>query len=357
MTRRTFAAVITTPLLLTLAVAPSPAQTPAAQRPAASVPAASPLASLPPYMQLLLSWGQRPEWDREGRLVFMEKGLGDAYRLDLRTKELTPLTTHYTHAGYDRVLVLANGDFLLTGPPEFDVKDPWKDRHLRFEMFVLDKSLTKPAVPLGERLDEGPAVSRTRLHIAWTPPGQRDVYEADIVYVNGKPTLSAKRLVLSYAGRSMSERLEPQDFRPPDERELIFSDYSGTVEEPFYFSDVCGVDLATGRVTNYTNTPQQYDEVEGMFPDGRHTLVESDRHGVNKQWKIDIYRLSLDGMNRAERMTFFDAPGGYHGSNPVVSPDGRHVAVQLGIHGTGAGQGRGLVLVDVAAWEKTLGRR
>jgi hypothetical protein len=32
------------------------------------------------------------------------------------------------------------------------------------------------------------------------------------------------------------------------------------------------------------------------------------------------------------------------------------VAVQLGIHGMGAGQGRGLVLVDVAAWEKTLGR-
>ena len=317
---------------------------------------ASPLVALPPYMKLLLPWGQRPEWDREGRLVFMEKAFGDAYRLDLHTRELTPLTTHYTHAGYDRVLVLANGDFLLTGPPEFDVKDPWKDRHQRFEMFVLDKSLTKPAVPLGERLDEGPAVSRTRLHIAWTPPGQRDIYEADIVYRDGRPALSGKRLVLSYANRPMSERLEPQDFRPPDERELIFSAYSGTLEEPFYYSDVCGVNLASGRVTNYTNTPEQYDEVEGIFPDGRYTLVESDRHGVNKQWKIDIYRLPLDGLNHAERMTHFDGPGGYHGSNPVVSPDGRSVAVQLGIHGTGAGQGRGLVLIDVAEWERTVGK-
>jgi hypothetical protein len=57
-------------------------------------------------------------------------------------------------------------------------------------------------------------------------------------------------------------------------------------------------------------------------------------------------------------MTHFDATEAayYHGSNPVVSPDGRWAAVQLGIHGMGAGQGRGIVLVDLAAWEKTLGR-
>jgi hypothetical protein len=155
----------------------------------------------------------------------------------------------------------------------------------------------------------------------------------------------------------MTERLETQDFRPPAEKELLFSCYSGTVEEPFYFSDVCGIDLASGQIRNHTRTPEQYDEPENVFPDGRHILVESDRHGVNRKWKIDIYRLALAGSNRADRMTFFDASGGpYHGSNPVVSPDGRRVAVQLGIHGMGAGQGRGLVLVDIVAWEKTLGR-
>jgi hypothetical protein len=312
----------------------------------------SPLDTLPPYLTLLLPWGQRPEFDREGRVVFMEKAFGDAYRIDVRTREITPLTTHYTHVGYDRVLVLSNGDYLLTGPRDLDPRNPWRDRHQRFEMFVLDRSLTKPAVPLGEYIDEGPAVSRARLHIAWTPPGQRDIYEADITYRDGTPSLATKRLALSYAGRPMSERLEPQDFRGPDERELTFSCYSGTLEEPFYFSDVCGLDLQSGKVTNYTNTPQQYDEVEGIFPDGRSTLVESDRHGVNKQWKIDIYRVPLDGSNRGERMTNFDdTPGGYHGSNPVVSPDGRWVVVQLGIHNGIAGQGRGLVLIDVAAWE------
>ena len=318
----------------------------------------SPLAGLPPWMRLLLPWGQRPEWDRGGRhLLFMEKAFGDAYRLDVGTGAVTPLTTHFFHDGFDRVLALPNGDYLLTGTRDFEARDPWKTRH-RLEMFVLDKGLAKPAVPLGEWCDEGPAVSRTRMHVAWTAPGQRDMYEADLVYTaDGTPSLSGKRLVLSYADRSMTERLETQDFRPPEEKELLFSCYSGTEEEPFYFSDVCGIDLASGRIRNYTGTPEQYDEPENVFPDGRHTLVESDRHGVNRKWKIDIYRLALDGSNRADRMTFFDASGGpYHGSNPVVSPDGRFAAVQLGIHGMGAGQGRGLVLVDLVAWEKTLGR-
>ncbi|MFN8091588.1 MAG: hypothetical protein U0599_05080 [Vicinamibacteria bacterium] len=321
-------------------------------------PGLDPLAGLPPYMRVVLAWGQRPEWDRDSRhLVFMEKAFGDAYRLDLATGTVTPLTTHFFHDGFDRVLPLANGDYLLTGTRDFEAKDPWKTRH-RLEMFVLDKSLAKPAVPLGEWCDEGPAVSRTRLHLAWTAPGQRDMYEADLVYAaDGAPSLSGRRLVLSYADRPQTERLETQDFRPPDEKELLFSCYSGTVEEPFYFSDVCGLDLATGRVRNYTSTPEQYDEVEGVFPDGQHTMVESDRHGVNRKWKIDVYRLALDGTNHADRITFFDAIGGpYHGSNPVVSPDGRFAAVQLGIHGMGAGQGRGLVVVDLAAWEKTLAR-
>jgi hypothetical protein len=57
---------------------------------------------------------------------------------------------------------LSNGDFLVTGPREVDATNPWKDRHQRFEMWVLDRSLTKPPVALGEFIDEGPAVSRSR---------------------------------------------------------------------------------------------------------------------------------------------------------------------------------------------------
>jgi hypothetical protein len=308
-------------------------------------------------MRVLVDWGVRPEWSRDGSsILFMERGLGDAYAVDVKTGAVRPLTAHFYNQGFDRVLALANGDYLLTGPRAVDAKDPWSGRHTSFEMFVLDKGLAKPPVPLGARLDEGPAVSRTRMHVAWTLPGQREMREADIVYEDGKPRLANERLVLSYADRPQTERLETQDFRPPDDTELLFACYSGTVEEPFFFSDVCGIDLAGGRITNYTKTPEQYDEPEQVLPDGRHMFVESDRHGVNKRWKIDIYRLALDGSNRAERITHFDATDAayYHGSNPVVSPDGRLAAVQLGIHGMGAGQGRGIVLVDLAEWEKSL---
>ena len=45
-----------------------------------------------------------------------------------------------------------------------------------------------------------------------------------------------------------------------------------------------------------------------------------------------------------------------HGSNPGVSPDGRWAAIQLGNHGMGAGQGRGIVLVDLAARETECSR-
>ena len=192
-------------------------------------------------MSVLVDWGVRPDWSRDGRkLLFMERGLGDAYSVDAKTRELKPLTAHFYNPGFDRVLALANGDYLLTGPREVDPKDPWSGRHARFEMFVLDRSLTKPPVPLGAFLDEGPAVSRTRMHVAWTLPGQREMREADIVYENGVPKLANERLVLSYADRPQSERLETQDFGPPDEQELLFSCYSGTEEEPFLFSDVCG---------------------------------------------------------------------------------------------------------------------
>ncbi len=42
-------------------------------------------------------------------------------------------------------------------------------------------------------------------------------------------------------------------------------------------TDVCGIDLTTKKVTNYSNSPGQYDEPEGIFPDGQCTLVECDK--------------------------------------------------------------------------------
>ena len=60
--------------LLAFALAPAGSETPA------------PLTKLPPYMCVLVDWGVRPEWSRDGSsILFMERGLGDAYAVDVKT--------------------------------------------------------------------------------------------------------------------------------------------------------------------------------------------------------------------------------------------------------------------------------
>src|SRR5206468_5318628 len=115
------------------------------------------------------------------------------------------LSAHYKHHGYTRALYLANRDILLSGPEQFDPKNPGPSRVQCF-LSVLDKGLTRPPTPLGTKCSEGPAVSRKRLHIAWThvaeqypdemPRGSSRIYEADVVYEGGTPKLANRRLVL-----------------------------------------------------------------------------------------------------------------------------------------------------------------
>src|SRR5258708_32143288 len=116
--------------------------------------------------------------------------------------------------------------------------------------------------------------------------------------------------------------METQNFRPPDERELTFSAYGhqGT--------DVCGVDLATKKVTNYSDSPGEYDEPEGIYPDGKFTLVECDRQNRQGSGHVDLWKLKFDGSRQYERLTYFSAYAGYKASNPAVSDHGRFVALQ-----------------------------
>ena len=141
--------------------------------------------------------------------------------------------------------------------------------------------------------------------------------------------------------------LETQNFRPPDEKELIFSAYGHGKTE------VMGLDIATGKVVNYSKAPNQYDEPEGICPDGRHTLVECDAHHPKGSQHIDIYKLALDGSGRYERITRFGDYPGYKASNPVVSDDGRSIAFQFAKIGEKAGVGRGLLILDLEGFEKS----
>jgi hypothetical protein len=319
----------------------------------------SPVDNLPPHITRLTHFGERADWSGGGkRIMFVEKTFGDVYEIELATKIIRPLTHHYFHEGYTRALYLSNGDILLSGAREFSATDPWPSRNDKAELWVLKKDLSSPPVPLGERCSEGPAVSRRRLRIAWTidhgdypdrlPEGTSQIWMADITYEEGTPKLTGKKKILDNRDLRFQAGLETQNFRPPDEREVIFSAYG------YQGTEVMGLNLDTGEVINYSTAREQYDEPEGIFPDGQYTLVECDRHNPKGSQYIDVYKLALDGSGKSERLTFFNDYPDYKASNPVVSDDGRFMAFQFAKVGDPAGVGRGILIYD---FSKMGGRR
>jgi len=306
----------------------------------------SPLDELPPYIKRVTHFGQRADWSHDGkRLLFIEKTFGDVYEVELATGIIRPMTHRYFHEGYTRVLYLSNGDILLSGSRTFDANDPWPSRSEKnAELWVLKKDLSGPPVPLGEKCSEGPAVSRRNMRIAWTQGGA--FYMADIAYEAGVPKLTNRKKILDKKDLPFDCGLETQNFRPPEENELIFSAYG------YQGTDVMGLNLKTGKVTNYSQAPEQYDEPEGIFPDGRHTLVECDKHNRKGSQYVDLYKLALDGSGDIERITRFGDYPGYKASNPVVSDDGKFIAFQFARIGDPAGVGRGLLVLDLVGRER-----
>ncbi|MFB0552920.1 MAG: TolB family protein [Phycisphaerae bacterium] len=307
----------------------------------------SPLDELPTHIKRVTHFGQRADFSHDGkRILFIEKTFGDVYEVELKTKIIRPMTHRYYHEGYTRALYLANGDILLSGARQFDATNPMPSRSEKnAELRVLKQDLSAAPIPLSEKCSEGPAVSRRHMRIAWTQGGA--FYMANIVYKNGKPELENKKKILDKRDLDFETGLETQNLRPLDEKELIFSAYG------YQGTEVMGLDIETGKVVNYSKAPNQYDEPEGIFPDGRHTLVECDKHNRKGTQYIDIYKLALDGSGRTERMTFFSDYPGYKASNPVVSDDGRYIAFQVARRGDMAGVGRGILIFDLNMYERT----
>ncbi len=317
---------------------------------------------LPPYIQQVSGFGERPEWSHDGqRILFVEKPMGEVYELDLASGLIRPKTRHFHHYGFTRANYLANGDILLAGPNEpYDAADSnaRKTARDRCWLSVLCKSGNEPPVPLGTLAAEGPAVSRSRMKIAWTHRDHQDPtlgenharhYIADIVYEGQRPKLARQRIV--FDSRQLpfplgSASLETQDFVPPDDTKLIFSVYR---IEGGNNTDTFIVDTETGEFENLTRSPDHYDEAEGVFPDGLHTCVE---HAPSKHspWPLcDNYKLRLDGSGEMQRLTYFSEFKGYKATQGIVSDDGRKLCFQIGKSGDEAGVGYGFFVMDLEA--------
>jgi Tol biopolymer transport system component len=310
----------------------------------------SPEENLPPNITQLTGFGERAAWSPDGkRIAFIGKSFGDAFEINLETRLTRLLTGHFRHAGFLRVQYLPNGDFFLIGARTFT--DISGTRQHDEEMWVMKSDARTPPKPLNQKISEGVAISRRRPKIAWAnghgqypeqfAPRESALYTADVVYTNGVPTLTNKKEVLRAMGPECA--LEAQDFRN-DDTELVYTCYRAP-----HYADVMGVDLNTGKVTVYRKIPGEYNEAEGIAPDGTYDLVESSRQqGADHQddRHIDIWKLKLvPNSTDFVRLTRWGECPGYKASNPVVSPDGKRMAFQSARNDEPAGVGHGIFLM------------
>lgn len=328
---------------------------------------ASPIDSLPPYVKLASGFGERPEWSHDGRfLLFLDKPMGEVFELELATGIIRPKTRHFNHYGFTRAMYLANGDILLSGPHKpFDPTDEeerYRARNITW-LYVLDKSGETVPVPLNTMCAEGPAVSRDKMRVAWTIRDRQNpelgknrakLYMAEIVYEKGTPKLSNTREIFDSKQLPFKlgdSSLETQSLVPPLDVKVTFTAY--TINEGNN-TDVYIVDSESGEYERVTNSPCCYDEAEGIFPDGLHTLVE---HGNSeeKAWPLlDLYKLKLDGSGEMQRLTFFTKYRGYKANQGVISDDGKYMSFQIGKDNTEPGEGFGFLIMDLEEAAKHL---
>ena len=317
----------------------------------------SPLDALPPNMEMLTHFGERADISPDNqRVAFMDKSFGDAFVIDLKTRIIRCLTCNVPGAAFLRVMHLANGDYILIGPAKFvDVKT---SRDRESELWYLSSKPGAVPVPvrLDERMHEGAAVSKRSMLIAFSetaedhPEFPKDYSRLMVARVDlsgGTPRLVDKHKVYESFDNGCS--LEAQDFYDNDTK-MTFTCYVSRGRGQDVLAKVMGIDLNTGKVTDFSKSPESYNECEGIFPDGKYTAVEGDRQveqlgGERGGHNIDIYKLRLDGTGKDfVRLTHFNDYEGGKASNPVISTDGRLMAFQVAQTTEAAGVGHGIVL-------------
>jgi Tol biopolymer transport system component len=300
---------------------------------------------------VLTHFGERADISPDNRRVaFMAKSFGDAFVIDLETRAIRCLTCAVPGASFLRVMHLPSSDFLLIGPERFE--DVRTSRSRDNELWFLSRRPGSRPVKLGRRIIEGAAISKRSTRIAYAvghaqddriPEGRRQIVVAELDPAAETPTLRADRVVFTSEGPACHP--EAQDFFD-DDRKLSYSCY-----EPEGRASVWTLDLETGARVNHSAALGFYNEVEGIFPDGRYTCVETDHQsrvfGDPASFRnIDIWKLRLDGTGRDfTRLTSFNDHEGWKASNPVVSTDGRFMAFQVARTADEAGVGYGLLLL------------
>jgi hypothetical protein len=233
----------------------------------------SPLEQLNKNMEVITHFGERADFSPDNqRIAFMAKSFGDAFVIDLKTRIIRCLTCSVPGAAFLRVMHLPDGNYILIGPERFS--DIRASRRRDNELWFLSKEPGSKPVRLGQKMSEGAAISKRELRMAWSEtnaqfselaPDYSRLVVADIEYSGRTPRLVNKKKV--YESKDASCRLEAQDFYDNDSK-MTFTCY-----RPKGLAGVMGIDVSTGKITDLSQAPDIYNEVEGIFPDGQYTLV------------------------------------------------------------------------------------
>ena len=302
-----------------------------------------PLEHLPGNIEMLTHFGERADISPDGkRVAFMSKMFGDAMLIDIKTKIITCLTCNVPAAAFLRVMHLSNGDYLLIGPDHFENSAVSRKNT---DVWYLSQEKNSKPVKIGQRVNEGVAVSKKSMKIAFTETGTERssaLIVADLDLAGGKAKLINRKKLVENADTSCT--LEAQDFFD-DDKKMTFFCYV-----PNGAFEVKGVHVNNGEVIDFSKAPGFFNEPEGIFPDGKYTAVESDRQcewlgGSRGSANIDIWKLKLDGTGKDfERLTHFNDYEGGKASNPVVSVNGKFMAFQAAKSTDPPGIGHGILL-------------
>ncbi|ALC18723.1 translocation protein TolB [Streptomyces pristinaespiralis] len=316
--------------------------------------------------------GARPAWSPDGRfMAYVDHEFGTVRERELATGATRCLTCHVPGGQFWRVHYTAAGDLLLGGRgAAADPSTPVSvaERLLHLEWYWMPRNAEAQPFPLHLNVFEGIAVARHSDWIAWTATpfhhgqdGQRSAMWIARLRVDGKvAVLEDRRQVLEWPSPD-SGVVPPTDFvaEDPDRRlpkalpdfgieaqdfieggkgdgtppaAIVFYAFAPDrrgLAQPYQGLEIYRLDLRAGRVQRQTDN-DEYDEAEGVTPDGRFVVVESDHDTGLSNAALDLYALRLDGTGRhLRRLTYATAQPGSEATNPVISPDGRSMLHEL----------------------------
>jgi len=333
---------------------------------------------LPDAINILINWGNRPNWIDNDSFVFLSNAVGDVYRMDLGSNTVRLLTGHFAHSGFARVHVLSNGDLLLHGPhsnpqPPSDPLVIYEKGRFNGYMSILKAPYDGVPIPLNVHAWEGIAVSRESDLIAWSDTdkpffganiietalnyilGHSNLWTGVLVYDdNGIPAITQRKRILCKQCRWGDFTFyEPQDFKGTEDQKLLFSAYGPTAEGS---SDMFVYNFKKGKAVKKPADPLGYNEWEGIHPQYDRAFYERDPDASNfsgpehiDSWIWNFSTKSPQAFSRFRR------EDGFSIGNAVFSPDGRWVLMSadspLGNESNTPGYSVGIVLIDYKSWE------